>query len=89
MAVLLELVSPTRQVPLLSLAPSTTRCLSYTVLLALKKSQPFLSFPSLQPQAFWGRAAWGQVDVGTLCGLQAVLQGVKQRVLCLENISSN
>lgn len=50
---------------------------------------PSLPFSSLPPQAFWGRAAWGRGDVGSLCGLQAVLQGVKQCVLCLESISSN
>lgn len=68
-----------------SLVPSTD-WLSHSVLL---DTEDVIAFPVHQHQAFWGRAAWGKVDVGTLCGTCAQFsRGDKQHSFCLESISS-
>lgn len=55
----------------------------------LLDTEDVIAFPVHQPQAFWGRAAWGKVDVGTLCGTCAPFpRGDKQHSFSLESISS-
>lgn len=49
-----------------------------------------VAFPAHQPQAFWGRAAWGRGDVDALRGTCAQFcRGAELHSFCVESISSN